>query len=152
MISNIYLIVVVGEAVVPYPHGEVRGQQAVPQGQITAEVLGSQTETDFIRSFLSTSFSPQDANVLQTGVSRVRNAPVDVVVLMEVQQTRGDLKSHPLESQKVPRWQVRGHPVALPLGSQVALQVALHGKSNISSLFGAQTLLGVQTLLICTLH
>lgn len=30
MSSNIYLIVVVGKAVVPYPDGEVRSQQAVP--------------------------------------------------------------------------------------------------------------------------
>lgn len=50
---------------------------------------------------------------------------MDVVVLMEVQQARGDLKSHPLKGQKVPRWQVRGHPVRLPLGSQVPLQVTL---------------------------
>lgn len=53
------------------------------------------------------------------------NRPVDVVVFVEVQQTGGDLKSHPLKSQKVPGWQVRGHPVALPLGSQVPLQVTL---------------------------
>lgn len=38
-ISDIYLIMVVGKAIVAYPDGEVRGQQAVPQSQITAEVL-----------------------------------------------------------------------------------------------------------------
>lgn len=30
MLSSIYLVVVVGKAIIPYPNGEVRGQQAVP--------------------------------------------------------------------------------------------------------------------------
>lgn len=44
MLPGIYLIMVVWKAIVPYPDSEVRGQQAVPQSQITAEVLRNQSK------------------------------------------------------------------------------------------------------------
>lgn len=59
--------------------------------------------------------------------------PVDVVVLMEMQQTRRDLKSHSLKSQEVPSGQVRGHPIWLALGSQIPLQVTLFEHHNINA-------------------
>lgn len=39
MLSSLYLVMVVGKAIISYPDGEVRRQQAVPQSQITAENL-----------------------------------------------------------------------------------------------------------------
>lgn len=132
---------VVWKAIVTYPDSEVRGQQAVPQSQITA---GGFEKSDKTEKKTILSYGCEDWG------SCMKNEPVDVVVLMEVQQTRGDLKSHPLKSQKVSGWQVRCHPVWLPLGSQVPLQVTLI-VNNINSLSEAQILLGLQ-LFICQSH